>query len=691
VKDLWIGHDRLKQVSGWSDRVIRRRVKDGTLTKRDKQEHGRNGRPVVEYGVAGLPPDAQLKAYQLQLRESRALVTSSKSNLSDRQAELPFSPLNVDGIRMSVPLGRETEAERRYTLIKPLLEWDQNVRPDFLDDDGMVFRSKDQLAGWIARHSDPADSVARPTLWRLVRRWKGEDPRFPQGGLAALLPKVRNDKGQSRYFDGHPAAAKFVLAKYAEGQGHYSDVLIRDALIREWPTLYGTTSQPPSIDTVRTLLQGVPKPLRDVARLPRQEHDQKNAPYLITDIEGVRANEIWICDHRIYDVLVFNDCFEGAESLAAIRLWETCIEDMRTRVIVGSVWNVIPSSRTISSALRQAISKYGKPEIFYTDNGKDFRKIGGGWANRPGDLDDSGRIRISPAADGLLARLGIKVKYCIPRHPQSKQIESYFSTVSKRFDVIFGSSYAGRKPSQRPDACREAEKLHRLYLKEERQESPFVAASDFVISHRQWTEEFNSTHEHGGRGMNKRSPYDVLDELLPPEKRVIPDMAQLEPLFWDRVLRTVSNSKVQLGDAEYESSDDAGAVQMYLANGAKVLVARDPEDSSQALALNQDGQFIAYLHSKELVARGPQSEDAIKAISRHRNRLYKTGKQFWNAVRAGVPTEAQQLAARAKSAHPAFESPALLPNRLALRAAVGSSNRLHCAEDTVEEFFKEGN
>ena len=678
MKDLWIGHDRLKEASNWSDREIRRRVKDGTLAKRHRTARGPNGRQLVEYNTAGLPTGVKMKLHELQLRDSAAVAPPVQSDLLNLQVPLPFTPLGADAVRVAVPLGREADADRRYQLIMPLLEWDRGVRPQFFDDDGKAFRSKDQLAEWIARHGDPANRLARPTLWRWLARWK-------KGGLAALLPKVRNDKGRSRYFDRFPLAAKFVLAKFSEGQGNYSDVLISEFLVREWPTLYPTSVEPPSVDTVRNFLQSVPIAVRDAARLPRQEHDQKHAPYLQTDIANVLANGIWVSDHRIYDVLVYNDCFKGEEYLAAIRLWETCIMDMRTRVIVGSVWNVTPSSRTIASALRQAISKYGKPHTFYCDNGKDFRKIGGGWAKPAEDLDENGAVRISPATEGLLTRLGIKVQYCIPRHPQSKLVESYFSTVSKRFDVIFGSSYTGRDPKRRPDACREAEKLHRECMNGDRKDSPFMPASHFVALHRQWTDEFNSTHEHSGRGMEKRTPYEVMNELLPLEKRIIPDMAALEPLFWDRVERIVSNCKIERDGIEYEASDEADAAAMYLANGTKVLVARDPEDIGRALALNKDGQFIACLYSKKLAARGPQSEDAIKGMSRLRGHLLKAGKRFWKLAASGVPTEVELLGARANAMPPAFDSLRPMANRLALAAAVGTPyTSPRYIEDVVE-------
>lgn len=730
MKELWIDRERLKEASGWSDHFIRERVRDGTLAKRYKKERSPNGRQLVEYNTAGLPTGVKMKLHELQRRDSTTLAPPAQSDLLDLQVSLPFVPSGVDGVPDVIPPGKEPEAERRYRLIKPLLEW-KDKKPQFLDDDGTPFRSKDQLAEWIARHSDPTHRASRATLLRLVKRW--------EKGLPGLVRKGRRDKGRSRYFDRFPEAAGFVLSKYKEGKGEFSDVLIWEILVREWPTLYPSKLKPPSIDTVRNFLQRVEPALRDAVRLPRQQHDQKHAPYLLTDIEAVPANGIWVSDHRIYDVLVYNDCFEGAERGAAIRLWETCIMDMRTRVVVGSVWNVNPSSSTIADALFRAISKYGKPELFYCDNGKDFRKIGGGRARPAEDLDENGAVRIAPATEGLLNRLGIQVKYCIPRHPQSKLIESYFSTVSRRFDVMFGDSYTGRDPKRRPDSCREAEKQHRLWLEEKCDSSPFTAASSFVTLHRQWTEEFNTAHKHSGRGMEKRSPYEVMNELMPPEERIIPDMVELAPLFWDGIDRVVANCKVERDGIEYEASDEAGAAAMYLANGTKVSVARNPEDVGRALAINQEGQVIACLQSKKLAARGPQSEEAIKHMMRLRGRLSKATKGFWKKfAELGVPTEVQLLAKRAGALPPDIDSSRPAANRLALGAAVDdpssrplytedavdraraamrgsvgaassspryiedvvdraraamraseSNSSIHCAEDTVEELLKE--
>jgi len=362
-----------------------------------------------------------------------------------------------------------------------------------------------------------------------------------------------------------------------------------------------------------------------------------------------------------------------------MRIWETCIEDMRTRTIVGSVWDVTPSSTTISQALYQAISRFGLPEIFYADNGKDFRKVGGAYARLPLDLDEDGRIRINASADALLLRLGIRPKYCIPRHPQSKQVESYFSTVSKRFDVLFGNSYAGRKPSLRPDACREAEQMHHEFLAGKRETTPLVPLSYLIRLHRQWTEEFNRDHAHSGHGMDGRAPYQVMDELMPAAERRIPDMATLVPLFWSQKELTVNNCQVTFERFDYEGVTPEDAAQMYLANGQKILVRRNPENVASAIACTSNGEYLAQLRCKQLVERvvdvtdSPVTERAIKHVSRLRAKMYRATKQFWNVVGQGVPTELELLDERSRISTAATDSPLKLgPVVIPLTAAAES-------------------
>ena len=102
---------------------------------------------------------------------------------------------------------------------------------------------------------------------------------------------------------------------------------------------------------------------------------------------------------------------------------------MRSRKVLGTAWSATPSSHSISSALRIAIERYGIPKAFYIDNGKDYEKVG--------------RIDFSPECSGVLVRLGITPCYCLPKHPQSKLIESWFATCTNA-STPCGPPTAGR-------------------------------------------------------------------------------------------------------------------------------------------------------------------------------------------------------------------------------------------------------
>jgi hypothetical protein len=668
--ELWLLKEEMAEYAGCSRREVERMDREGEIKSRPSENCKlKPGPRPREYAASSLSSEKQ-DASKLQAILMRRAASEAKPEDS---AQLALAiPATIEVVAQSsdrrstarsteaiiVSPEKRTKMQRRYQILQPLLDWDKGLRPTFLNSDGRIFTSRDQLAEYIGRQQTPPRSLR--TLYRWLKRCK-------QQGEVGLVPKARADRGKSRLLDvWYPDAAKYVLAKYAEGP--YSTLMIYQSLMRDWETLY--PGEPflrregredkfaVSITTLRAYLNKLPNPIRDGARLTREQHDGKYAPYLTTAIAKVRVNQIWVCDHRVYDLIGVNDCFDGADEFAALRIWETCIVDMRTRVVVGSVWDVTPSSATIARALYQAISRFGIPEILYADNGKDFKKIGGAYTKQPLDLDEDGRIRINAASDALLLRLGIRPKYCVPKHPQSKQVESYFSTVSKRFDVIFGSSYAGRKPSLRPDACREAEHQHHEFLAGHRETTPLVPLSYLIRMHRQWTEEFNASHEHSGHGMEGRTPYAVMDELLPASERRIPDMATLAPLFWSQSQLTVSNSQVRWTEhgssLEYEGETTEDAAQMYLANGRKVIVRRDSENVAQAIACTDAGEFLARLKCKELVDRvvdvktSPVTERAIKHVSRLRAKLYRATKQFWSVIGQGVPTELELLEERSR-------------------------------------------
>jgi hypothetical protein len=525
-----------------------------------------------------------------------------------------------------IPPERWAKARERAEILAPMLERERT-------------RSLTAIAEEIAARG----GTPLATLWRWYSAYKkrgirglvDKNPGLPPGarpGVIARRPKLK----------------KFIEAKaLAEG---LDAAATHDAVVREWRSTHiggPKDVAPPSRATVTRYLANLPQPFRDLARQPKQKHDARNAPYLITH-RGIttRPNELWVSDHRQHDVLVMNDFF-GARDLAAVRLWETCVQDMRTRVIVGSVLTLSPSWDSIATALFRAISVFGFPEGFYCDNGKDFTKMG--------------------ARDELLAVLRIHVRFCTPHHPQAKPIESFFNYEANRWDKNFlRRGYTGPKPELRPDFCGEAEKHHREFRDGERAKSPLTPGSVYARLHAHFVKEFNESWKHGGEAMDGRAPLEVMNELLPPAKRAVPDLADLVPFFWRKERRTVSNGMAWLNNVSYAPAltDGVGAARMYAANGTTVAVRCDPNDMSRALAFEDrpHGNLIACLVSADLARVGPVTREQIKQICRQRASLRKQTKKYLEAVAAGVPSELEMMAQRAGMVPEEIQAPRL-PSR----------------------------
>jgi hypothetical protein len=549
---------------------------------------------------------------------------------------------------------QQSIAREKMKLLAPMVAFNEGRLLEVSLQDGRELCSLDDVAKWIASQNHGVAGSSRTTLLRMFRRSdEGKN-------IEALAPQPRKDRGRLRAFENRPELQKFVTAKWVETQ---NISFVRDAVKREWsgPLLpYGKDSTPPRYGAIARFIDSIPPAVRDCAVLSKQEWAAANRPY-ITTMRGkhTRVNAVWISDHRVFDVLTDNDFFFSAPPHAARRLWITVIQDMRSRAIVGWAWSISPSSQSIASALHMAISRFGKPELFYVDNGRDYRKIAAGAehgsflaAAVPEELDEHGRVSPSPEIQGMLARLGIKVEHCKVRNPQSKQIESFFAFVSKRFDrgLFFRLGYTGSKPSLRPDFCAKYEKEHKQFLAGKRDKSPFMGAKMFMDLHGQFIREFNMQHSHSGVGMNGKTPMAVMDELLPVAQRQIPDMLALAPCFWSEKQCKVRNTEIQMHNHFYSAAldDSSGTAEMYQANGTIIAVHLDPNDLAFGLAFENkpNGRLLARLVCKEMAAEEPVTIEHVKASERACAKLRKASKQVIAASIAGVPTEIELMQQR---------------------------------------------
>jgi hypothetical protein len=681
---VWISREEVQWATGWARRTIFRKQSAGELKTRPAKDAG-NGKPRLEYAASSLPADAQLKLMQRKM-SSAALVPVDKSVSITAVATLPTP--GSDHVTMalaSLTADEKAQAMERLEAIKYMIDFANSTnghKPLFKGTNGDDFTSLSAVAKHIAK----VTAYSERNIWRWWKRYT------TPGGISNLVDRARADNGKSRFFQEHRQAAAFAQNKYLN-EKRLSVTLIHEELVREWPRLRAhQDAKAPDYKTLRMYLEREIAPLvKIVAREGERAYNEKAAPFIIRNIEAKSVNEYWISDHMLHDVWVRNDGWFGELDLnEAFRPYLTCIVDMKSRRVVGTAWCVNPSSSTISSALQLAMRKFGKPLCFYVDNGKDFKRLGKDAPPLPVPSEDAAKVMFNL---GVLVRLGIHPQHCLPLHPQSKQIESFFHTLHQRFDVLWGDAYAGTSPKNRPEECDAVLAEHKKLMKAGRgDESPLPTASDFIEHACYWLDEFNSTHRHSGQGMRQRTPNQVFDAELPLEQRQPVDIRAIAPLFWNYQERTVREGGcIDLFNTRYEPADGESAAGMMLRVTSKVRIACDPLNLGEAIAFDDAGKFLGHLRSQEMLVHGATSEEDIKQSMRARRTYFRAVKQYQSTLErsreaAGDVTTLDSLKRRA------MQSSVPKPNVYALPVprAVGerAQPRMH-VDDIVDSLLEE--
>jgi transposase InsO family protein len=670
-RELWLDKETVMRVTGWPERTVRHKAATGELHSRPSSKRGRNGKTEREYAARSLPGEVQLKLAQDRIAQSH--IPQSKLSIvphpethADRQISLFISPPAIsEDVRLALSKEQNELAQRRLEAISPMLEFrkkSNGYKAVVRLDDGREIRNLESLSQYLAEQN----KVSRGTIWT----WYS---RFNEKGFPGLADDTRSDKGLSRYFRENPQMAEFAQAKYLVES--LSVKRVHESLARECDE---RKIEAPHYDTVRSYLNSLPRAIAVMAREGETQFHNRFAPFLITDFKSVRPNQIWVSDHVKHDAWVRNDFFAGLPANAPLRPWMTAIIDMRTRKCMGAVWAATPSSHTISSALRVAIQQWGIPETFYIDNGKDYEAIG--------------RIDFSPEASGVLARLGIEPQYCIPKHPQSKLIERWFGTVHERFDKLWHPFYCGPSPAKRPESCDQQLKEHARAMKLGRpNDSNLPLASDFVALCGDWIEEFNAYHQHSGQEMKGRSPDDVYEELLPEAKRRKIEQSDspdaLNQLFWQRDKRRVMEGGcVQLFNQRYEPADANSAALLYMQIEKDIIVACDPANLGEALALDLDNYPIGRLRCQKMIARGPVSREDVRAGMRMQRRARRVVKDYVDQLSGRHITELERMRRNSVRLPAEVALPAATEVMPPLKRVVGLPEHVH-VEDIVRNFM----
>lgn len=595
MPSVWLTREQVMELTGWSRTELYRRVRKGTLETRDSETVSRNGKPVPEYSPLSLPIEAQKKALTLRLSAAAdpvEIVPAAKAE-KQKQLSLPI-PDDPPNNRTILPPELEKQARERYDAIAPLLCF----RPV---PDRAELRSLRAFVEWLA----PQRNVSAATLWR----WHYA---FKKHGYAALCDRARSDKGRSRFFCDNPVLADFVEKKYCAER--LSIRMVHEALARECAA---RNLDAPDYKTVRVYLRTLPKALTIISREGERQYHDRCEMFVVKKYDDRLANDIWVSDHMIHDCWVRNDRFPDHPRDAALRPWTTGILDYRSRKAVGNVWCATPSSDTISAALRPALLAFGPPKTFYIDNGKDYKSL-------------ARENALSPQASGVLVRLGVESQYCQPLHPQSKHIEAWHKTFHSRFDTLWRPFYCGTSPATRPEECEEMLKEHRAALKAgDPDRSPLPLASEFIRCAQQWIVEYNAQHKHTGRGMDGKAPDEIFDAEYPVGQRRSCDPRALDILLRRRETRKVREGGcVEINGHRYEPADAASTAALILEIEREVLIACDPANMGEAIALDLDGHYLGTMQASKLMEHGPVSREEIRASMRQRRQVKRALKEY---------------------------------------------------------------
>jgi hypothetical protein len=650
--DQWLTAEEAMRLTKWSAFWLREQAKNGRVVSRETETIAANGRPIREYLAASLPAPEKLAESHL------ALVVPPASLLGPLFANQSAA---VERIVLPDP-DSQAQAEKRLSILEAIVRFPENPgRYAALKlADGRPITSIERLIEYIASTNSQST--------RTIKRWLAT---YRTGGFAGLADRVRADKGQSRWFNHHHQAA--VLAAYLYLNERQSVTFVCEQIERDQAQLAIEGGDLPSRETVRIFLsQQISPAMKSLAREGQREYRERMAPYIRRGYVDVFANQIWVGDHMIHDVEVANDLFDDAELGAPVRLRLSAMLDYRSRKLVGATWAWEGSSRAIAATMRRAILQFGPPEGVYVDNGKDYVKVAKG-ARRGSDSF----LNESPLAPenwwqteleaiektGFLARLGISVTHCIPRHPQSKHVERFFRTLHTRFDSIH-TTYTSGSPATRPDQTEVAMMEHRRLIKAGRvTESRHPLASGFITGCLSWIEEYNAT-PHQGEGMDGRSPNEVFHSDFNPNQKPAPEPATLALLMAEYEKRQVHECAVTIRKRRYTArpEDRMAWAAMHESNEREILVAFDPCDLECAAALTLDGHFIAWLEAEHYLRFAPSDAKTQRLIGES----METRRGLEKATRSTLKAIAS--AARANGAQSAQE---ILYGRLQLPATTG--------------------
>ena len=513
--------------------------------------------------------------------------------------------------------------------------------------------NREELADFIGAQQQP------PVSGRMIREYErrfAEALKAGENAEAAVCDRLRKDRGESRFFAAHPDAAAFVQQKYlVERIGNVS--LVHEALEREFDRFRckghrlsdGNLApcQVPDNDTVRRYLRELPHPLKTLALVGPRTWRNGCAPHI--QRQRPRPGECIVYDDRRLDSACRNTLFRELAPGVMYRLSLSAAIDWGTGAWLGYCFAPESNARTAMSASRMALAEIGFPRSFYWDNGENYKKMERLLQGR--DLGDA----FGETLANFLRDNGIEfaITRALPYRPASKPIESAFSVMSRRNDLIWGDAYQGNSTAHRTEYNELAQKRHKKWLLGKAPETPLPTDVEVIAGTIQWMLRENNRPR---RALGWRTPLQALEEFHPAENRRMVGRDLLNVLFSERDKRIVQRGGCLKLDARSYEPDDSSLGALSMLQGREVLVLRDSYALENAVALDPETlAFVGELRLQEFVAQCPNghiTRDQIKANERRVGHLRKmfTAHLAWLAgiaERQGWQSERQVLLAEA--------------------------------------------
>lgn len=211
--------------------------------------------------------------------------------------------------------------------------------------------------------------------------------RYKQGGIEALVPQPRADRGCSKLSQ---AIQEAIINCKQDNPKRSLDSIIM-ILTQNGVVAHGELKR----STIHRLLQqqGLSRPASSTGVIERRSYNALHAGYL------------WCSDVMHGPKLMI----DGRER----KVYLVSIMDDASRLLTHSAFCLGETALDIEGVLKQAILKRGLPVKFVVDNGSAYR---------------------AKSLQGICIRLGIRLIYCRPYDPESKgKLERWHSTFRDQF------------------------------------------------------------------------------------------------------------------------------------------------------------------------------------------------------------------------------------------------------------------